>query len=435
MRRLLIAYSLSLPLAAQESGRDAFAADLAHLKSLLLEKWSYLEHRRDHTGVDIAALEKEALALLGERPRATDFARALRRFVAGIRDGHAGWRVPGVDLQPSRRWPFTLVAVREGIMIDGVHDSAKQVLARGDLVLAIDGRPIEEHIARQERVTSASSDGARRRAALQALPMTANHRVRVRMRRQGQEPEQVVPCVPRKTIVPQRSWRDIRRARRKIADGVHWFRPGPLTWPRESKWRGASPAQREQILSGEYEKLREVFAELKDAKALILDLRGNPGGTDLLGQALASHLIEPGYAYFGLSAQRDGRWREPFQVRPKHGADHPRFSGRLVVLIDESTFSTADNLAACLRDAHPNATFIGQPTGAGTGAPREFTLPNTKAVVSFCTMRVYSPRGTLIEGIGVWPDIAIVPSRDDLLQGRDVALEEAMALLGVSVKK
>jgi C-terminal processing protease CtpA/Prc len=142
-------------------------------------------------------------------------------------------------------------------------------------------------------------------------------------------------------------------------------------------------------------------------------------------------LLPPGAIYFQLQSRLDdGSWSQvsPHSLPP--GPEVPRYERPLVVLVDEGTFSAADNLAACLADNLPSARFVGRPTGGGTGAPRALTLSRTGAVVYFCTQRVRGPAGELTDGRGVVPDVAVRWSRDDLLSGRDPDLAAALSLLG-----
>ena len=99
------------------------------------------------------------------------------------------------------------------------------------------------------------------------------------------------------------------------------------------------------------------------------------------------------------------------------------------MLINELSFSAADNLACCLRDEHPDVVFVGQPTGGGSGAPRTFELPSTGATVRFCMMRVFAPDGDPIEGTGVQPDIAVRQTAEQYREGVDAALEAALTAL------
>ncbi|MFQ5505345.1 MAG: hypothetical protein ACE5F1_11180 [Planctomycetota bacterium] len=68
------------------------------------ENWSHLEHR----GSDLDRLEKLALEELEKRPDRQGFLRALRRFVAGLEDGHAAVDVPEARTKGPKRWPFTV---------------------------------------------------------------------------------------------------------------------------------------------------------------------------------------------------------------------------------------------------------------------------------------------------------------------------------------
>jgi len=151
---------------------------------------------------------------------------------------------------------------------------------------------------------------------------------------------------------------------------------------------------------------------------------------ELLGKVVASYLLRPGFDFIWLSSNRRSGWRDP---QPAFGNDEDidgAFLGQLICLIDSGTFSVADNLASCLNDNHPNITFVGVATGAGTGAPRTFTLPRTGTTVRFCTLRVYSLDGSLIEGRGVRPDVPLLRTRADVLAGRDTVLAAAIEVLG-----
>lgn len=105
-----------------------------------------------------------------------------------------------------------------------------------------------------------------------------------------------------------------------------------------------------------------------------------------------------------------------------------RFEGQLLVLIDEDVFSVSDKLCRCLRDQHPDVTFVGAPTGGGSGAPRPcITLQHSGAIVTLCTMRVTGPKGELIEGRGTVPDVPVRRTRAGVIAGTDEVLAAALA--------
>lgn len=411
---------------------DAHADDLRYLTWCLRENWSWREMREDQ-GLDLDALEAEALAISRNEVGERGFLRGLRRYISGISDGHGGAVLEGVDLLELRRWPFSLIQVEEGVMVDGVDPATfrSKALKRGDLILAIDGQPIEDLIREQERFVIASTPSARRRKAILDLTgSSVNESMQVLVAPLGAANETLVevPCPLRAEPVARYGWRHFEERFEQLDEHTAYFCVGNFS-PTDPAFKTVEPEERDRILAHQYEGYDRAFEDIASKAALILDLRGNPGGTDLLGQALALHLMEPGFRYFGLSAKRAGEWHRSGWSIPEVGTGRPRFKGQLVCLIDEKTFSVADNIAACLRDQHPNVRFVGQPTGGGSGAPRVFTLPATKARVSFCTMRVYAPNGTYIEGNGVQPELLVRPTRDQMLAGDDAVLEAALATL------
>ncbi|HVR73172.1 MAG TPA: S41 family peptidase, partial [Planctomycetota bacterium] len=184
-------------------------------------------------------------------------------------------------------------------------------------------------------------------------------------------------------------------------------------------------------------------------------------------ETVAKHLLAPGFTYFRLETHASpdlaalpefatpgllgwlraipvlalAIWRDFFssarsavrpdlpgtpRVPPRDRAVKP-YAGKPVVIVDAGCFSTTDNLVACLADQHPHIRFVGRPTGGGTGAPRTLvTLRHSGIEVTFCVMRVYRPRGELIEGRGTKPHVTVSWSRRDVLERKDPDLAAAL---------
>lgn len=418
---------------------DPFEADLLATFEVVRARWSYAEHRADLSGLDLDALEQEARDILGSPGTKLSFHLAMRRYIAGLEDGHAFVSFPLALFFEGHRWPFSLVEVEEGIMIYGVtevFDWEEDVLPpnrrpqQGDLLLSVDGRPVDDWIRETEQAVYASSEASRRAEAVDHMVRTdtSSQRTFTFLSKDG-EPffwECALPAhyrtVPTAPGLP-------REPLHQMLDGnIGYFRPGDFTPPPDRGWPGP-PEHRDAILADSYARLDKVIAELSDAKGLILDLRNNPGGTDLLGMYLVDRLMQDSYVYYRLSAATKNGFTSFRDHESTAPAGDASYRGPIVCMIDEGTFSTADNVAACLHAVHPNVQFVGRPNGAGTGAPRPFELPRTGTTVSFCTMRVQTPEGQMGEGIPVPLDQAVTWTREDVLQGRDPDLEVALALL------
>lgn len=162
---------------------------------------------------------------------------------------------------------------------------------------------------------------------------------------------------------------------------------------------------------------------LKDARNLIIDLRGNPGGILLTAEWLGAWCF-PEKLPMGTLIM-DGVKLTPV-TEPQKGC----FNGRVIVLTDGDSASTSELFAAAVQD-NKAGTVIGSRT-PGKCLPSLFLdLP--------CGFRVQTvsgdarrPSGKGIERIGVTPDILIENSFDG--QGRDRVLAEALQILAKEEK-
>ena len=412
-------------------------ADLVSLETEVREQWSYLE-LRETQGLDLTASFERARNRTNEALSLDDFGNVVRELVAELLDGHAYVQVPGAIFGPRRR-PFLLCDTVEGVAVLRVATeldlvSGDNPLQVGDLVHTLDGRPIEELVAEAQRRVFGSTAGMARRAAFSALQYLGADREQLEVELQDSAgvrrtivlgtPVGIVPGVDT-YLEPRELWSLSFPAERIALLRVPDFSP-----PDWAVWGAAPPEERDAILD---EQKRSISAHLQavvssGAEALVLDLRGNGGGTDLLGIHLARHLVPKKFTYYRLSSKLGGQdWGRPSgYIHEPFGAEH-LFRGPLVALIDEGCFSVTDNFLRCLDDEHEDFITIGRPSGGGTGAPRTMpALPNSGIAVTLCTMRVYGPAGELIEGSGTVPDIPITPLRADLAAGNDPTLAAAL---------
>ena len=172
------------------------------------------------------------------------------------------------------------------------------------------------------------------------------------------------------------------------------------------------------------EKLRQTINEVVDdgAKALIIDVRNNPGG--LLSSAIdvTSQFLEDGLVLYEVDGS--GR-RTDFRVR--HGGvatDIP-----MVVLTNEGSASASEILAGAIQD-HDRALVIGAKT-FGKGTVNAFRRLSNGAGLYMSVARYYTPAGRQIEDMGVEPDIEVT-ARDQQTADTD-QLNKALEVLEAEI--
>lgn len=165
-----------------------------------------------------------------------------------------------------------------------------------------------------------------------------------------------------------------------------------------------------------------ALQEMKDTKALIIDLRGNPGGAGGLAPAMANLLCHMPGSLGSL------KYRYDTQQYSYKGAGAEAYKGKVVLLTDAGTGSTAEVFAGGLQ-ANNRAVVIGSPS-AGAVMPSLIELLPTGGALQYVVSNFQTPKGIALEGKGVVPDVAVKSSRAALLAGRDTVLEESLRYIG-----
>ena len=147
--------------------------------------------------------------------------------------------------------------------------------------------------------------------------------------------------------------------------------------------------------------LDQAVGKLRNARGLIIDVRGNSGG--------------------GYDARRAHR---NFALDDEQEPRRPRFKGPIALLIDARCISAGEGWASWFI-AKKRAKVFGTATAGASSRKRTYTLRNGLYKVRF-PIKLY--RGSLdrpIEHRGLEPDVAVQQNAQDLAKGRDTVLEAA----------
>lgn len=395
----------------------------------------------------------------------------FQRFVAYGRIAHA--RVdsafePYFDYRAAggRIFPLTLrFDGRRAFVIENRSGGAEP--PDGAEVLTLDGHPMGDWFDRMARLLSADTDYL-------AGSLLEYYFSRLLWIDSGSKPAFAVTFREGDTIrqvtVPARSQAQIdavrspnrlrlddTRTARMLDAGIAYLRPGPFYNTAE----GAADMYDKRAFVSFIDTAFASFLQ-QDAKALIIDLRDNPGGDN----SFSDHMV----AWF---ATRSFRFSNDFRIKVSgetmasnaerlrasvapadspsarmaelyataepgqtvsfavdQGTPRPgrRFAGRVYVLIDRHSYSNAVNTAALIQD-HRFGTIIGEETAdlaTTLGAMETFTLSRTKINVGYPKARIIRASGNRLRR-GVIPDIPIVtPVVQD---SSDPVLSKAVAII------
>lgn len=167
--------------------------------------------------------------------------------------------------------------------------------------------------------------------------------------------------------------------------------------------------------------------DLGQAKGLILDLRGNPGGFLDVAVRLASLFVKQG-APIVTEEFRSGR-RDVFQsIGPGQLEKFP-----LVILVDGNSASASEILAGALRD-NINAIIVGDKT-FGKGTVQELKNLTDGSQIKITVAHWLLPKGALIDKNGIEPDVKATATDKDIAAEHDVQLEKALEVIKKEINK
>ena len=143
---------------------------------------------------------------------------------------------------------------------------------------------------------------------------------------------------------------------------------------------------------------KEALSSLPKQSGLVLDLRGNPGGSRSSIREVAS-LLTPGGSLL-LEVNGRGKRAAIASTAPRNQAARP-----VVVLVDRGTASYAEALAVALRDKGV-ATLVGKRTFGDALVRKMYALPDGSGY-TLTTGKLLGPTGADWHLVGLAPGVAL----------------------------
>jgi len=157
----------------------------------------------------------------------------------------------------------------------------------------------------------------------------------------------------------------------------------------------------------------------KNVKAVILDLRHNPGGYLESSVEVASLFMREGVVV--KEKYKDGHIDEEKTTQAPILAQE-----KLIVLIDGGSASASEIVAGALQDTG-RARLIGEKT-FGKGSVQNLENLGHDATLRLTIAKWLTPKDRVINGHGIDPDIKVELTENDIQNNRDSQLDKAMEL-------
>ncbi len=396
----------------RDAGEPAPTLDKATMRAALMVlygtlDWFYPYFDLVGRGLDTAIVDAwSALGNVGPSDR-QGMMRVVGSVMNSIDDGHGFYSDWGGSAFPDGYLGVQIQRVGDEPMI---RTSVHEGIQAGDTIVEIDGQSAASWYAEAMSRYSASSDGYRFVQATYEL-------------------KEVYGTRNLKLRAPDGSFRDetLQPMGWEVLDQVPWggsFRPNGFMDD-----MGASNTFYLNLAGSITTDVNfpwDTVNALDDSVDLILDMRDYPS-FDIYEYARNFHTESFTAPIFGHPT-----WRGPErfgivdEVWSFEAVDHV-FQGDVVLMVSNKSVSAAECFSQMI-EYLPNVTVVGQPSAATNGTITNAWLPG-QIQITFTGMRLLNPDRTEFHGIGVIPDVEVVPDAQEFADGVDPELARALEIL------
>ncbi|HEY9679477.1 MAG TPA: S41 family peptidase [Drouetiella sp.] len=423
---------------------EEIRADLAEMVRKLQNRWSYVKEKQTQTGISLEANFQECSSSVHPDMTRDEISNLFRRFISKLDDGHCSIHLSGTT--PALPLPFRVIDTADGIVVAEITDSCNTV-EKGDVILEIAGKKVEDIVTEQSQLVSVSNEKARRAQALANVPFTYSGKQSVVMTVVRKGVTLPIVCNREFKSLPwnwntKHKWIYSRLLKPTIGylRVESWMPDRPPAHPDSQSWSALDEQRFKQIDA--------TLKELATTTDIIIDVRGNVGGRDQLCCYLAGCFIEnrpiKPYALryravpqqdgkLPVTAEPDGFYNPKLEPAEYQTTKKAAMKQRLWILVDGRSFSATDTFLDVLKAQLPSnrVSLLGSTSQGGIGGPADLGLLHyTGAKLTASTCKAFDLQGRLLEGHPAPIDVPVQWTRSDAFSSRDVDLDTALRLIG-----
>lgn len=336
----------------------------------------------------------------------TDYTLAALEIIARIHDTHANiWGSNKVldKYFGARHVPVKLTfAENKAVVSSYINDQLgkESGLQTGDIITEINGKPVDPIVKELLKISPASNYPTQLRDIAKKLLRSNSETMNIKISRNGKTESLTVKTFEPKELNIKKEQKDFFKM---LDNQTGYFYMG----------------------SADGKKLSESFSQLKNTKGIVIDLRSYP--SDFVVFSMGK-LLKKDSSDFVKFTQTTNQMPGLFTFTPNlgvegSGAEH--YKGKIAILINETTQSSAEYHTMAFRTA-PNSKVFGSTTAGADGNVSRILLPgNISTMIS--GIGIYYPDGTETQRIGIVPDVEIKPTVEGIKNGKDEVLDKALA--------
>ncbi len=427
-----IAVDVAPPSASSLSTPFASAAARKEIAQRLWQLIADRFHDPNLNGVDWPAQRAQLIPRAAAARSDAEFYDVLKAMAASLRDSHTRVLTARESVDRRRfvalRLGFDMAPIEGRIAVTAVDDGSAAAAAgiqRGDVVRSLNGTALNDDFLLQAQRDPATLEAdATAGDAPAVLPATAPDAQRVRVQRALQR-------LLRQALRPDADV-ELQIERDGAVDRIR-LQPVVSVRPPTAQLRrldsGIALLRVNRFLPETEPQLAAALHAAAEARALVIDLRGNSGGQLANLRGFIGRFM-PFERTVLRSIGRDGAratTQLSTELRAGAGAAQPLLQP-LAVLIDSRTASAAELAVVTLAEQRA-AVLVGEPTcGCVVAVHAEYVLPDGGGL-RLAEGSFVSAQGARMEGQPTLPQQRVVPTLADLRAGRDPVLDQALRIL------
>jgi carboxyl-terminal processing protease len=418
-RRAVTCVAFVVALAALPAAQGMSSADSYRVKAMLQDAYEavkrYYYDPKFH-GLDWEARYREYQKKVETAPTLNHGVTLVAAFLEGLKDSHTFFQPPSRPYQIDYGYRIAMVGPDAYITRVRPETDAETKVKPGDRVIAVNGNAITREVLgsmeyyfnvlspqQNVRLTVRDPAGAQREVTVAA---------KVKQGRQIRDLSGADGGMDFADIIRDQEANDQLLRHRYIEDGdvMIWKMP---------------------IFYLENAEVDRIFGLARKKAALIIDMRGNPGGAVDTLRRMVSNAFDRDIQ-IGERVSRRGKEQVSARTR---GAS--AFTGKIIALVDSQSGSAAEVFSRVLQ-LEKRGTVLGDRSAGAVMESRQYPYGRESGTIVIWGVSVTSADllmkdGKSLEHTGVTPDETVLPTAADLAAGRDPVLARAAELVGLKL--